>query len=403
VTATFMLDQGLPPYPLPPRIDPTFSNNTDVDYWNGDNALRPAQYDTWTASIQREVRKGLSVEFDYNGSKGSHLQANLLNVNQIPLSVMNDLISRLGTTAAVALMTQQANSAAAVAAGIKIPYPNFTDPAVQSQRSVAQALRPFPQYLNVVTQTGGGDKTGRSMYHAGIVKVSSRMSSLALQGSYTYSHLMTNADLFSGSTGSMDAAQPELEYSVGALDQPHSIKMSTVWTLPFGAGERWATSGPLSYVVGGWRIAAVQSYSSGFPIGVTTSAAPLPIFNLSNRPNVVPGVDWRATPAGKDFDPNVDKWLNKAAFSVPVGQLGNAPRRNGDVRRPWNLTENVSIARTISLSGQMRMDVRAEAFNLFNRVVWGAPNSDFNSANFGLVNSLGNSPRQMQFGLKLYW
>ena len=51
----------------------------------------------------------------------------------------------------------------------------------------------------------------------------------------------------------------------------------------------------------------------------------------------------------------------------------------------------------------MRMDIRAEAFNLFNRVVWGAPNSDFNSANFGLVNSLGNSPRQMQLGLKVYW
>ena len=49
------------------------------------------------------------------------------------------------------------------------------------------------------------------------------------------------------------------------------------------------------------------------------------------------------------------------------------------------------------------MDVRIEAFNLFNRVIWGAPNTDFSSANFGLINSLGNSPRQMQVGLKLYW
>ena len=49
------------------------------------------------------------------------------------------------------------------------------------------------------------------------------------------------------------------------------------------------------------------------------------------------------------------------------------------------------------------MDVRIEAFNLFNRVIWGAPNTDFSSPNFGLINSLGNSPRQMQIGLKLYW
>ncbi len=73
------------------------------------------------------------------------------------------------------------------------------------------------------------------------------------------------------------------------------------------------------------------------------------------------------------------------------------------MRRPWNLQENVSVAKTIGVTGQMRMDVRAEVFNLFNRIVWGAPTSDFNSANFGLINSLGNSPRQMQFGLKLYW
>ena len=50
---------------------------------------------------------------------------------------------------------------------------------------------------------------------------------------------MTDADVFSGSTGSMDTAQPDLEYSVGRLDQPHSIKLSTVYELPFGEGRRW--------------------------------------------------------------------------------------------------------------------------------------------------------------------
>jgi hypothetical protein len=49
------------------------------------------------------------------------------------------------------------------------------------------------------------------------------------------------------------------------------------------------------------------------------------------------------------------------------------------------------------------MDIRVEAFNVFNRVVWGAPNTDFSSNNFGLITSLANSPRQMQLGLKLYW
>ena len=82
------------------------------------------------------------------------------------------------------------------------------------------------------------------MYHAGVVKVTQRLTDgFIFQGSYTYSKLMTNADTFSGSTGSMDTAQPELEYSIGRLDQTHSIKLNTVLELPFGEGQRWLTSG----------------------------------------------------------------------------------------------------------------------------------------------------------------
>jgi hypothetical protein len=402
VTPTFLLDQGIPAYPLPPQINPAFSNNLAVDYWNGDAAMRPATYDTWTISTQRELRTGMTIELDYNGSKGSNLQANLLNINQVPLSAMNDLISRFGAANAITLMNSQANSPAAVAAGIKIPYANFTNPAVQTNRSVAQALRAFPQYSTINTTNSGGDKTGRSMYHAGVVKLTQRMTGgFLFQGSYTYSKLMTNADAFSGSTGSMDTAQPDLEYSIGRFDQTHSIKLNTVYELPWGPGKRWLTSGAASHILGGWRIAAVQSYVSGLPIGVTTSA-PLPIFNGTNRPNLT-GADWRAPLAGDEFDPRVDRFLNRAAFVQPVGELGNAPRINGDVRRFWNLSENISVAKTISVADGLRLDVRMEAFNMFNRVVWGAPNTDFNSANFGQITTQGNSPRQMQLGLKLYW
>jgi hypothetical protein len=302
----------------------------------------------------------------------------------------------------VALLNSQITSATAVAAGITPPYPNFTNPAVQTNRSVAQALRPFPQYATINTTNSGGDKTGRSMYHAAVLKLTQRLSEdFAFQGSYTYSRLMTNADTFSGSTGAMDAAQPELEYSIGRFDQPHAIKLSTVYELPFGPGQRWVRQGLLSHIIGGWRIAGIQIYSSGLPIGVTTSA-PLPIFNGTNRPNVT-GSDWRAPIAGDEFDPLVDRYLNRTAFVQPVGELGDAPRMNGDVRRPWNLTENISLAKTIPLSTGVRVDVRAEVFNLFNRVVWGAPEQNFNSNNFGLVTSQENSPRQMQFGVKVYW
>jgi hypothetical protein len=179
------------------------------------------------------------------------------------------------------------------------------------------------------------------------------------------------------------------------------IKVSSVVELPFGEGRKWLRDGLASRVLGGWRVALIQSYSSGVPIAVTTNA-PLNIFNGANRPNVT-GESWRATTAGEEFDPLVDRFLNRAAFVQPVGSLGNAPRTNGDVRRFWNLNENLSIGKSIKVTQSIDMDVRIEAFNLFNRIVWNAPNSDFSSTNFGLITSQFNTPRQMQIGLKLYW
>ena len=129
VTPAFNLDQGLPAYPLPPLIDPTFSNNNAVDWFNGQEATRPAVYDNWTISVQRELRRGLTVEVDYNGAHGSDLQANLINPNQVPMSVVNDLVARFGPVGARDLLNAQITSAAAVNAGIRPPYPNFTNPA----------------------------------------------------------------------------------------------------------------------------------------------------------------------------------------------------------------------------------------------------------------------------------
>ncbi len=402
VTPAFNLDQGLPAYPLPPLIDPTFSNNNDVDWFNGQAASRPATYDNWTVSLQRELFNSMSVELDYNGVYGSNLQSGLLNPNQVPMSVVNDLIARLGPTATVALLNSQITSPAAIAAGIVPPYANFTNPAVQRSRTVAQALRPYPQYLAVNVQSGGGDKEGRSHYHAGVVKVTQRMKGgLSLQASYTYSKLMTDADSFSGSGRAMDAARPELEWSIGRFDQTHNIKINSVYALPFGEGRRWLTSGIANQIAGGWRVAMIQSYSSGLPIRVTTNA-PLNIFNGTNRPNLT-GLDWRAPTAGEEFNPLVDRFLNRAAFSQPVGELGNAPRSNPDVRRFWNLNENISLAKSIKASQKLDIDIRIEAFNVFNRIVWGEPNQDFSSSNFGLITTQANLPRQMQIGLKLYW
>ncbi len=403
ITPAFNWDQGLPPYPLPPQINPAFANNGNIDYWNGQNSTRPAEYDNWTISIQRQLRPHLTIEGDYNAAVGDRLNANLMNLNQVSMSVVNNLIAKYGAAQAINLLNSSITSPAAVAAGIPAPYANFTNSAVQRSQTVSQALRAFPQYLTVDTASGGGDRSGHSTYHAAILKIDERLSgSLLFQGSYAFSKILTNADSFSGSSGSEDAGNPSLEKSVGSFDQTHTVKLNTVIDLPFGKGKHWLANGGIATrALGGWRLSAIQAYISGVPIGVTANGS-LPIYNGSNRPYVTT-YNWLASYSGS-FDPNTDKYLDASVFPTqPIGVLGNAPRKNSQVRVFPTLNENVSLAKTFNLNERFRLDFRAEAFNIFNRVVFGGPQASINSTTFGVISSQANSPRQMQGALKLYW
>ena len=402
-TPAFLLDEGLPAYVLPPFLDPSIDNNLQTDWWGGGNtASRPGLYDSWTFSMQREVYRGMTFEVDYNGSYGKHLPTGLETVNQVPMAKVEELVARVGAANVRGLLNTVIRDAAhAAQLGIPLPYPQFVDPKIQTTRSVAQALRPFPQYGNIRLAVGGGDKSGSSKYHAVILKLNKRMSGgLAIQSSYTWSRMMTDSDRY-GAGSSLDTARPELEWSIGGFDQTHNIKLNTVYELPFGRDRRWLNSGIGNAVLGGWRVAFSQVYVSGVPLTVTMNA-PLPIFNSTNRPNVT-GEDW-LTPEAKsgNFNPATDLWFNKAAFSAPVGELGNAPRTNPDVRSDWSLNENISVAKTFTAS-RISFDVRIEAFNLFNRVEWGAPNSNFSNNAFGQVTSTANDPRQMKVALKMYF
>ena len=160
---------------------------------------------------------------------------------------------------------------------------------------------------------------------------------LTIQGSYTYSKIMTDADRFSGSGGSLDAAHPELEWSVGRLDQTHSIKISTVYELPFGSGRKWLQNGWENQVFGGWRLAVIQAYASGLPIAVTSNA-PLPIFNGTNRPNVT-GADLARADCRRLFDPTRRQVSRSSGICTAGRRSWKRTSVNGDVRRFWNLNE----------------------------------------------------------------
>lgn len=405
VTPAFYWDQGLPSYPLPPQINPAFANNGNVDYWQGNNATRSPENDNWTFSIQRELASNMVLEADYNAVVGNHLQSGIVNINQVPMSVVNALIAKYGAAQTVNLLNSSVTSATAVSAGIAIPYPNFTNSTVQRTQSVAQALRPFPQFLNVDTSQSGGDKSGHSNYQAAVLKLNRRFSGgLTMQWSYAFSKLLSDSDTYYANAGfAEDNGNRKLEKSIGAYDQTHSFRLSTLYELPFGKGRRFlGNSNRLTdLALGGWRVSAIQVYATGYPIGVTRSA-PLPIFNGVNRPYIT-NYNWESTWSGR-FDPAKNTYLNAADFPAqPAGVLGNATRFNPLVRGFPNLSENLSLGKAFHITERFRLDFRAEAFNLLNRVVFSNPNTNLNSSSFGLVTGQSNSARQMQLALKLYF
>ncbi len=92
ITPAFQMAQGMPAWPVPPFIDATFANNTDVYYWNGQEANRLPEYYNWDLTVQREIGRGFLVEVGYSAMVGAHLLANeidfnRININKLPASV----------------------------------------------------------------------------------------------------------------------------------------------------------------------------------------------------------------------------------------------------------------------------------------------------------------------------
>jgi hypothetical protein len=238
------------------------------------------------------------------------------------------------------------------------------------------------------------------------VKANRRLArGLTFQWNYVLSKIVTDSDTYFANTvpDAMDHYNRRLEKSIGQNDQTHSFKFSTLYDLPFGRGQRWMNQGFLSHVIGGWRIATMQIYGSGLPVALQRNN-PLPIFNGQTRPFVDTYEGWRAPIAGDKFDPNVDRFMQPASFfPAQPAAFGNATRYNPKLRGFWTKNENISVAKSFRVNESIRADLRGEAFNLFNRTVFGTGSTNLNAGAFGIVTNQVNDPRQMQVALKFYW
>lgn len=391
LTPAFYWDGGFPQnFNHPPNLTPTVQNGQGAQLvYPSTGGLIPYSQQ-YNITVERQISDTLMASGSYVGNKGTHIYDPNAQVN-----ALNPIYYSLGT----ALLQSNISSPLAQAAGIAAPFPGFSQ-LFGGQATVAQALRPFPQYQGVGVVAA---PYNNSTYNSLQIKVDKRFSH-GLYGtfSYTRSKMLSDGVEFTTSNYTGTGYRQNYDHREKFLyptDQPNLFAFSANYALPYG---RDSQQGVMRKVLGGWSLSAFGTYGSGFPLPVWTVNTNSIAFTGGLRPNLT-GQPIRATTGPGGFDPNRDYYLNPGAFAQP-GPLtfGTAPAYLG-VRQPFLINETFGVFKQIRMWERVTDQFRLEMTNPLNRVVFGAPTTDFSSASFGKIGSQYNSPRLIQFGMKLIW
>jgi hypothetical protein len=253
--------------------------------------------------------------------------------------------------------------------------------------------RPFPRLsesspilpgapLGNITQIGS---SSRSSYRALWLSLRGHLpGTLQLLASYTLSKSSDYNSLTTQGVVAQDSSNLRGELGPSDYDARHRASVTAIYQLPF-RGNR---------LVEGWQIAAVVQGQSGSPVNIVTSASTINGIANTVRPDVIGPV----RTVGR-----IDQWFDTSVF-VGVNRFGNLTRNA--VQGPGFNNTDLSMAKTTRLRN-IRLELRAECFNLFNQTNFGQPGSIVGSPNFGVITNtrfptgeLGSS-RQLQLAAKV--
>jgi outer membrane receptor protein involved in Fe transport len=175
------------------------------------------------------------------------------------------------------------------------------------------------------------------------------------------------------------------------FDARHRFVVSFGYELPLLESK----SALVKYTLGGWQVNGIVQAQSGFALTVTESVD-IALQSLTNRPN--------QTCDPNDGAPNtVAQWFNTNCFSrltlaANAGQVGDAGR--GTVRGPGFARTDLSLFKNFDFAGRQRIQVRVEAFNLFDQTRFGNPGLSVGTpSTFGIITSADDG-RIVQLGIK---
>ncbi|MCS6952959.1 MAG: TonB-dependent receptor [Bryobacteraceae bacterium] len=349
-----------------------------VSLRNVDADIRTAYAHFWSASVEREVSRGLVVGLDYSGSKGQKLYS-LENPNLV--------------------------GAGHVYLGDPCPSPG--DPFVCTNR-----LR-LTQYTNI-NRRGG---QGFSDYHGLNLRTTIRdlgNTGLSLTANYTWSHAIDNlSSTFSERSnnfnlGLMDPFDPKLDRGDADFDLRHRIGLGAHWNIPFARNTR----GPVNRMLDGWVLAPIFTARTGNPYTLwdTTNAyywvIPRAMFDgpvkrsptknppAAAQPNRFKFLDLTGAPINSSY---VHPITGTAEFGPwPKNMTGrNAFRSPG----AWNL--DLGVYKNTRVNERYTVQFRAEFYNMPNHPNLIIDGGETDVASVEFVPALKTGRRNIQFALKL--
>lgn len=352
----------------------------------------------WNVSLQRELPGQLIVQAAYAGSVGVGLLGASTDLNQ--LSPEAQAIARTVVDGRPLGNLTVANPFLQLPADQRPPATSILGrPTV----TVAQLLRPYPQFGNVVSY---GHNIAHSSYHALQLKVSRRLvDGLTFTGGYTFSKLID--DLTSNSINLsiqilnyQDYYNRRADKALSNFDVRHRFVGSVSWELPLGRERKFLRAGFLSKAVGGFTLNTIVQVQSGLPLSISATNPSLQGLSfIALRPNLVGDPHLSADSKAE----RIRQYFNTLAFTQPaLYALGNAPRTLSNLRGPGYFTTNLSLLRDFKFTEKVKLQLRAEAFNAFNRANFLPPGTTLGLSNFGVITST-EDPRQFQAAVRLYF
>jgi hypothetical protein len=372
-------------------------------------AGRAPYFADWQFTIEHSITANSVFRTSYHGVVGVKMLSRQQSQNQLDPRYWSIYGTLLGNTISSVL-----SNPTVIASGFKLPYPTYP-----TNLQLQQALRPYPQFSGV-DSNAGGQNDGHSTFHALETSFEHRFSrGLFLMFSYTFCKLISTSNGEDANRDTLGAVQNQYNRRLDKAvayneDTPHNFRVSYIYDLPIGRGKSFLSNMPrvAEAVFGNWKVSAIHTYLSGTPLWISCNqnlfgagqnqrCSFAPGVSNGQIPLINPAWAWSHDNIGTTAQGRIP-YLNPAAFVLPPNMsYGDTPRQMSYLRRPWTVNEDVAILKNFKIREKGSLEIRASASNAPNRVVFNAPNTTFNSADFGRITSQGNSPRNVQLGARV--